>query len=74
MVLNRALPTDDLKASFATMTPRTFLFLHLGCSILGALALWWFVFSDKPDEAIADTITASAIAGYVELTVMRLGG
>ena len=56
------------------MKPRTFLFLHLGCIVLGALAVWWFGFRDKPDEAIADTITASAVAGYVELTVMRLGG
>jgi len=56
------------------MKPRTFLFLHLGCTVLGALAVWWFGFRDKPDEAIADTITASAVAGYVELTVMRLGG
>ena len=56
------------------MKPRTFLFLHLGCTALGALAVWWFVLRDKPDEAIADTITASAVAGYVELTVMRLGG
>jgi hypothetical protein len=56
------------------MKPHTFLLLHLGCTALGAVAVWWFVLRDKPSEAIADTITASAVAGYVEITVMRLGG
>jgi hypothetical protein len=56
------------------MKPRTFLFLHLGCTTLGAIAVWWFVLRDKPAEAIADTITASAVAGYVEILAARMWG
>jgi hypothetical protein len=54
------------------MSPRTFVLLHLGATFLGISALWWFAMPDRPAEAVADGITAGAVAGYVEILAMRL--
>ncbi len=55
------------------MTWRTFMLLHLTGVAVGAGLLWWFVFPNRPGEAIADALTAGAVASYVEITAMRLG-
>jgi hypothetical protein len=51
----------------------TFIGLHLVVVAIGAAGLWWFVFPAAPAEAIADTITAAATAGYAELAAVRMG-
>jgi hypothetical protein len=58
----------------AAVKTSTFLALHLGCAAMGAIALWWFVFRNQPAEAIADSMTAAAFAGYIEIVAMRLWG
>lgn len=54
------------------MNPRTFVLLHLGATCLGIGVLWWFAMPDSPAEAVADGITAGAVAGWVEIMAMRL--
>ncbi len=55
------------------MRATTFILLHATGVAVGAAALWWFVFPTRPGEAIADAVTAGAVASYVELVAMRLG-
>jgi hypothetical protein len=52
---------------------QAFLLLHLVGIGVGAGLLWWFVFLNQPDEALADAITAGAVAGWAEIISMRLG-
>ena len=52
---------------------QVFLLLHLVGIGVGAGLLWWFVFPDQPDEALADAVTAGAVAGWAEIISMRLG-
>ncbi|HEX2554206.1 MAG TPA: hypothetical protein VHL98_10920 [Microvirga sp.] len=55
------------------MKPTTFIFLHAVGVAAGAAALWWFVFPSSLGEAVADAVTAGAVASYVELVAMRRG-
>jgi hypothetical protein len=55
------------------MSWRSFIFMHLVVTAISAGLLWWFVFPATPGEAVADTITAAATAGYAEVVAMRLG-
>jgi hypothetical protein len=55
------------------MTPRALLILHLCVAAAGTLAFWWFVLPSHPQEAIADGISAAAIAGYAEIMAIRAG-
>jgi hypothetical protein len=50
-----------------------FLILHLVGIGVGAGLLWWFVLPGQPGEALADAITAGAVAGWAEIISMRLG-
>jgi hypothetical protein len=50
-----------------------FLLSHVTVAVLGTAAFWWFVLPDAPAEAIADGITAAAIAGWVEIMAAKLG-
>jgi len=56
------------------MSSRAYLILHLVAIALGAAACWWIVFQDRPAEAVADSITAAAVAGYFEIVAMRILG
>ncbi len=56
-----------------TMSPRTFLVLHVAATVVGTAAFWWFVMPAHPQEALADGISASAIAGFAEIMVIRAG-
>jgi hypothetical protein len=40
---------------------------------IGTAAFWWLVMPAYPLDAIADGISAAAIAGYAEIMIMRLG-
>jgi hypothetical protein len=51
---------------------RLSIMLHILVTVGGTVALWWFFFRDRPAEAIADGISAGAIAGYAELMLIRL--
>jgi len=53
---------------------RLFILLHVVVAVIGTAAFWWFVLPDYPADALADGISASAIAGYVEITVIRWRG
>jgi hypothetical protein len=53
---------------------RTFILLHLAAAAIGTAAFWFFVLPTRPAEALADDITAAAVAGYAEIMAMRLGG
>jgi hypothetical protein len=55
-----------------TLRLRLFILLHVLVGVAGTAALWWFVLRDHPAEALADGISAGAIAGYAELMVIRL--
>ncbi len=55
------------------MKTTTAILLHAIGVAAGAAALWWFVFPGSPSEAVADAITAGAVASYVEIIAMRLG-
>jgi len=56
------------------MTWRAFLILHLLAAALGTAALWWFFLPKQPEMAVADGSTAAAVAGYIEILVMRKYG
>jgi hypothetical protein len=49
-----------------------FILLHVTALLVGTAALWWFVLPDQPAEALADGISAGAIAGYAEIMAIRL--
>jgi hypothetical protein len=51
---------------------RLFILLHILVTMAGTAALWWFIFRDRPAEALADGISAGAIAGYAEIMLIRL--
>jgi hypothetical protein len=51
----------------------TFVLLHIATTALGTAAFWWFVLPNAPAEAVADGITAAAVAGWVEIMAMRFG-
>ena len=51
----------------------TSILLHSIGVAAGAAVLWWFVFPGSPAEAIADAVTAGAVASYVEVAAMKLG-
>jgi len=55
------------------MSPRTFFALHVAATVVGTTAFWWFVMPAQPQEAIADGISASAIAGFFEFLAVRAG-
>ena len=42
-------------------------------AIVGTVALWWFILPNSPAEAVADGITAGAIAGCAEIMINRFG-
>jgi hypothetical protein len=48
-----------------------FIALHLVVTAVGTAGLWWFVFPAYPAAALADGISAGAIAGYVEIVYAR---
>ncbi|WP_170151401.1 hypothetical protein [Microvirga subterranea] len=54
------------------MQLRLFILLHILVTAAGTVALWWFVFRDRPAEALADGVSAGAIAGYAEIMLIRL--
>jgi hypothetical protein len=56
------------------MNLRLFVVMHLTAVALGAAVLWWFVFPDRPAEAVSDSITAGAVAGYFEVLATRFFG
>ncbi len=49
------------------MSVRTTITLHVVLMITGALALWLFVFPDRPEAAVQVTIGASLMADGVTL-------
>ena len=55
------------------MTTRTLLIAHVVSAVLGTAALWWFVMPGAALEAIADGISAAAVAGYAEIMAIRFG-
>ena len=55
------------------MKTTTFILLHAVGVAAGAASLWWFVFPDSAGIAMAEAVTAGAVASYVELIAMRLG-
>ena len=55
------------------MKTTSFILLHAIGVAAGAGALRWFVFPTSPGEAVADAVTAGAVASYVEFVGMRLG-
>ena len=55
------------------MSPRTFFDLHVAGTVIGTAAFWWFVMPANPQEALADGISASAIAGFAEVLAIRAG-
>jgi hypothetical protein len=46
--------------------------MHFAAMLAGTAVLWWFVMPDQPAEALADGISAGAIAGYAEIMAIRL--
>jgi hypothetical protein len=50
-----------------------FLMTHVLTAAIGTAAFWWLVMPAHPWEAIADGISASAVAGYAEIMAIRLG-
>jgi hypothetical protein len=55
------------------MTGRTLFVTHVFAAVVGTAAFWWLVMPSYPLEAIADGITAAAVAGCAEIMVARLG-
>jgi hypothetical protein len=55
------------------MNPRAFFILHVLAIVIGTVAFWWFVMPTHPQEALADGISASAIAGLFEVLATRAG-
>jgi hypothetical protein len=55
------------------MSSRTFFMMHVAATVIGTAAFWWFVMPASPQEAIADGISASAIAGFAEIMAIRAG-
>ena len=55
------------------MSSRTFFVLHVAATAIGTAAFWWFVMPSHPQEALADGISASAIAGFAEVLAIRAG-
>ena len=56
------------------MTFRLLFVIHILVAVLGTAVFWWLVMPDHPLEAVADGITAAAVAGYAEIMLIRLGG
>jgi hypothetical protein len=50
-----------------------FLITHVATAVVGTAAFWWLVMPARPWEAIADGISASAVAGYAEIMAIRFG-
>jgi hypothetical protein len=50
-----------------------FLMTHVLTAVIGTAAFWWLVMPAYPLEAIADGMSAAAIAGYAEIMAMRFG-
>ncbi len=55
------------------MKMTTFILLHAIGVAAGAAVLWWFVFPGSPAEAVADAVTAGAVASYVEIAALKFG-
>jgi hypothetical protein len=55
------------------MPTRTLLIAHVMTAVIGTAALWWFVMPGSASEAIADGISAAAVAGYAEIMAVRFG-
>jgi hypothetical protein len=55
------------------MTFRTLVVVHVLTAAIGTGAFWWLVMPSYPLEAIADGLTAAAVAGYAEIMIIRLG-
>ena len=55
------------------MTSRILLFVHVITAVIGTVAFWWLVMPSEPLEAIVDGTAAAAVAGYAEITAVRLG-
>jgi hypothetical protein len=55
------------------MTARMFFLTHVLTAVVGTAAFWWFVMPTAPMEAIADGISAAALAGYAEIVAIRIG-
>jgi hypothetical protein len=49
-----------------------FVITHVLTAVIGTAAFWWLVMPAYPLEAIADGISAAAIAGYAEIMAVRL--
>jgi hypothetical protein len=47
--------------------------LRFMVAVVGTIAFWWFILPNSPAEALADGITAGAIAGYAEIMINRFG-
>ncbi len=55
------------------MKMTTCILLHAAGVATGAAALWWFVFPGSLGEAVANAVTAGAVASYVEIKAMQYG-
>jgi hypothetical protein len=55
------------------MTTRMLIMTHIITAVLGTAAFWWLVMPEQPLEALADGISAAAVAGYAEIMLVRLG-
>ena len=63
---------QSLPRSASLKSVRTYILLHVVIAAAGTAALWWFVLPTHPAEALADGITAAAVAGYAEIMAIRL--
>ncbi len=55
------------------MRLRYFILLRIVAAITGTVAFWWFILPNSPAEAVADGMTAGAVAGYAEIMINRFG-
>jgi hypothetical protein len=55
------------------MSARTFVLIHVLTAVVGTALFWWLVMPSFPLEAIADGLTAAAVAGYAEIMAVRFG-
>jgi hypothetical protein len=53
------------------MATRTLLIAHIVTAAIGTAAFWWFVLPTNPLEALADGVSAAAVAGYAEMMAIR---
>jgi hypothetical protein len=65
--------TSDRQDNHGERMSRKFVLQHLITMAAGTLALWWFIYPDWPEEAVADRLIAAGFATFVETLAVRFG-